>query len=201
MKPSVVFALGVFLLVQSAAARPACAQSDGRIGLGVGVTSIRPRDAALKPTSFANAIVRLSPGEGWGLAGALDWFNADLAGPLDGVGRVEIRPLMGGVGYGLENGRVWTSFSVVGGPAWSRIRLNEPARDTYSIVKSQRITLAIRPGASVTVGLAPRVGITGFAGYMFNRPHFTLRTSAGDFKTTWPSDATVLSVGVVYSIF
>jgi hypothetical protein len=201
MNRRVLCTLGVFLLLQAGAARQARAQTRGRVGVGVGATTVRPHDAALRPTSFINAIVRLNPGEGWGLAGALDWFNADLAGPLDGVGRVEIRPLMGGVGYGFKNGPVWTSFSVVGGPAWSRLRLNDSARDTYSIVKSQRITLAIRPGASVTVGIAPRVGITGFAGYMFNRPHFTLRTSAGDFKTTWRSDAAIFSAGIVYSLF
>ncbi len=108
---------------------------------------------------------------------------------------------MGGVGYGFNRGRLWTSISVVGGPAFNRIRLNDSARDDFQIVKSQRITACVRPGASVTYNVAPRVGLTAFAGYMFNRPHYTLRTSAGDIKTRWSTDAAILSAGIVFSPF
>ena len=199
MNRKILCALGVFLLVS--AARPAHAQSKGRIGVGVGVTSVRPRAPELRHTTFPNLIVRLNPGVGWGLAGALDWFNADLGGDFEGVGRTEVRPLMGGVGYGFRKNRLWTSVSVVGGPAINRIRLNDSARDDYSVVKSQRITFAVRPGASITYNVAPRIGLTAFAGYLFNRPHYTLRTRAGDVKTDWTTDSTIVSVGIVYSLF
>ena len=199
MKPRVVCAAGVCLLVHVAA--PAQAQSTGRVSVGVGMTSVRPRAPELRHTTFPNLIVRLNPGAGWGLAGALDWFNADLGGSFDGVGRTEVRPIMGGVGYGFRKSRVWSSVSVVGGPAINRIRLNDSARDNYQIVKSQRITLAIRPGASVTYNVLPRVGLTAFAGYLFNRPHYTLRTGAGDIRTRWTTDSTIVSAGVVFSPF
>jgi hypothetical protein len=200
MKARVTCALAMALVVHGTA-NHAFAQSRGRVGVGVGATTVRPRAPELRPTSFPNLIVRLSPGKGWGPAGALDWFNADLGASFEGVGRVEVRPLMGGVGYGFNKGRVWTSLSVVGGPAINRIRLNDSARDEFEIVKSQRITLAVRPGASITYDIAPRVGLTAFAGYLFNRPHYTLRTGAGDIKTTWTTDAAIFSVGVVYSLF
>lgn len=201
MKRSALCAVAVVLAVEAGGAHAALAQSRGRIGVGVGATTVRPRDPELRPTSFPNLIVRLNPGKGWGLAGALDWFNADLGGSFEGVGRTEVRPVMGGVGYGFNKGPVWTSLSVVGGPAINRIRLNDSAKDEYQIVKSQRITFAVRPGASITYGLTSRVGLTAFAGYLFNRPHYTLHTSAGDIKTSWSTDAAIFSVGVVYSIF
>jgi hypothetical protein len=194
----------VLLLVVTAAvtcSSDGFAQSRGHVSIGIGATTVRPRADELQRTSFINPILRLNPGKGWGLAGALDWFDADLAGSMDGVGTVQIRPLMGGVGYGWHTGRLWSSVSVVGGPAFSRMRLNDSARDRFQLIKSQRITAAIRPGASVTFDVAPRVGLTAFAGYLFNRPHFTLSTAGTDFKTSWSADASIFSVGIVFSPF
>jgi hypothetical protein len=46
------------------------------------------------------------------------------------------------------------------------------------------------------------VALTGFAGYMINRPTITYRDPAGqEVNDRWKADATVLSVGLVYSLF
>jgi hypothetical protein len=50
--------------------------------------------------------------------------------------------------------------------------------------------------------LAARVGLTAFAGYLFNRPDITYRNAAGqEFGARWRADSLVSSVGLVYSLF
>jgi hypothetical protein len=203
-RPNVV-AVVVMALCGWSAATDAFAQSRGRVSVGIGVTSIQPRDSDLQSTTFVNPIVRLNPGEGWGFNGALNWFESDVSGNFAGLsgrlGTVQVRPLMGGVSYGWRRGSLWTSVSVVGGPSFNRLRLKDAASAQVTLIERETWTVAVRPGFSVTYGVAPRVGVTGFAGYLFNRPKFTVRTSSADITNNWTTDAVVLSAGVVYSLF
>ena len=198
----------IFLVLSSVAA----AAQDGRLGVGASVTYVNPRSDELTRSPLTlRPLVRLQPGEGWGFAGAFNWFETDLDAAFAGLrgeyGRVRIRPLMGGVGYTIRSGRVRTTFSLVGGPAWNQLKINEQARialaDGGRDVEDtlDEVSVAIRPGASVNVRIAPRLDLTGFGGYLFNRPKFTIPTGAGDVRNEWSTDAVVLSAGLVFALF
>ena len=200
----------VLVFVAVVMSREAAAQD--RFGIGASLTYVAPVDERLTDGSARVVpIIRLEPGRGWGISGAFNWFAtevdgslADLRGPL---GELQVRPLMVGVGYTLQHGRVRTTISLVAGPAWNRLKVREEARaalaaldrdvaDTLDVA-----SLAVRPGLGVSVRVAPRLDVTGFGGYLFNRPTFTELRRAGDVPNGWIADAVVLSTGVVVSLF
>lgn len=195
------------LLILSATASSAFAQTEGRIGVGVSTTINVTPDDGVGTGKGAGLLLRLNPKPGWGPAGAFNWFQADLSNPADPQGdgdfaRLRIRPLMGGVSYNVVRGPLLTSFSVVGGPSFNRARFRDGfVRSSVASIDADN-SLAIRPGIGVTYTVRPRVAVVGFGGYLINRPGIVYRDSAGtEFREQWKADAVVLSVGVVYSVF
>ena len=186
-------------------ASPALAQTEGRVSVGASVTFNATTDDDVDSTIGAGPLVRLNPRKGWGPAGALNWYRADLLNPAGGdddFARLRVRPLMAGVSYTVGSDMVLTSFSVVAGPSFNSAKFH----DDYLTGPGESIeadtSVAIRPGVGVTWTVAPRVAVVGFGGYMINRPDVHYRNAFGEEITDrWKADSVVLSVGVVYSIF
>jgi hypothetical protein len=202
------------ILLLSLLCVPAAAQDDqeGRIGIGESVTHVAPRsDDLSSPALHLRPLIRLQPGRVWGFAGAFNWFDTDVDGMFIGMNRqlavLEIKPLMGGVGYTIPAGRVRTTFSVVAGPAWNRLKFKQEVRDELAAAgvnlgeRLDKVSFAVRPGASVSIRIAPRLDLTGFGGYLFNRPKFDIPTPGGDVRNEWTTDGIVLSGGMVVSVF
>lgn len=204
----VPLALAAILWLASAAA--AIAQTEGRISVGGSVTVVSPTDDKVDRAIGVGPLVRLNPKRGWGPAGALNWFRSDLGSP-DGSGpavaRLRIRPLMGGVAYTIGPDHALTSFSIVAGPSFNSIELRDEFLDSLPIgletpTADVNTSFAVRPGVSLTLSVAPRVGVVGFGGYLINRPKVTFRDQFGlEHRDRWKVDAFVLSVGLVYSLF
>jgi hypothetical protein len=194
-------------LLLAAVPPDAWAQTEGHVSVGGSVTFDAPIDDDVGSAVVVGPLVRLNPRKGWGPAGAFNWFRADLADPAGGdaeFARLRIRPLMAGVGYTIGSDTTLVNFSVVAGPSFNSVDFEDEFRDSQpgSIAIDAENSFVVRPGVSITHSVAPRVGITGFAGYMFNRPDITYRDAAGTvFENRWRADTLVLSVGVVYSIF
>jgi hypothetical protein len=186
---------------------PAFAQRAGKVTVGVAATSVQPSDEDVRPTVGVGPTVGLVPKARWRFSGALNWFESDIEGGFVGVnetiGTLRVRPLMGGVSYTIMHGPLATSFSVVGGPAFNRVRLREAVRERVEIDNDSAgvTSVAIRPGVNVSYWLKPRFALTGFGGYLFNRPEFTFRTAAGEIRNRWKADALVLSAGVAVALF
>ena len=195
----------LFLTVAGAAA----AQTKGRVSVGGSVTFVQPTDSEVGSLVGIGPFVRLNPKKGWGTAGGLSWFRADIDNPGGAGGdfaRLRMRPLMGGVAYTIGEQPVLISFSVVAGPSF-----NDPDFDDdflNSLPQGPRPELdaknsfAVRPGVGITWTVAERVAIVGFGGYMFNRPDVVYRDVAGqEYRNRWKADSILLSVGAVYSLF
>ena len=181
----------------------ASAQTKGRVAVGASVTAVLPTDNDVHRTAALGFQARLVARKGWGAGVGLNWFTTDVDGTAVGVtstiGRIRVRPLMGGVGYNWIFGPTAVTASVVAGPSYNKLLVSNPG--IQIVGSSTDITLAVRPAVSLTYALLPRLALTTSAGYLFNRPRFTLHSSAGDARSTWKTDAVVLSVGMVYSLF
>jgi hypothetical protein len=183
----------------------AVAQTEGRVSAGVSMTHNATTDGDVASATGVGLLVRLNPREGWGPAGAFNWFRADLEHPAGGAGdfaRLRVRPLMGGVSYTVASGATLTSFSIVVGPSFNKAEFKQP----YIALPVETIdadnSFAVRPGVGITWTVAPRVAVVGFAGYLINRPGIVYRNGLGqELRDRWKADAVVLSVGAVYSLF
>jgi hypothetical protein len=203
MKRAVTAAL-LSLLV----AVPAFAQTKGRVSVGGTVTWVKPTDSEVGSLVGVGALVRLNPKKGWGVAGGLSWFRADVENPVGGgtLAQLRVRPLMGGVSYTIGEQPLLVSFSVVAGPSFNSLDFDDdfldrlPAGPKPSL--DAKTSFAVRPGVGLTWTVAPRVAIIGFAGYSVNRPDLVYRDVNGvEYRNQWKADAFLLSAGAVYSLF
>jgi len=200
--------LRLSILIASAlvfAAPSVFAQTEGRVSVGASITFNGTTDDDLASTTTVGPLVRLNPHKGWGPAGALNWFRADLHDPAGGTGdfaRLRVRPLMGGVSYTVGPAAVLTSFSIVGGPSFNKAEFHRSYVAGSGESISAGNSFAVRPGVGVTWTVARRVAVVGFAGYLINRPDVVYRNRFGqEIDDRWKADAFVLSVGTVYSLF
>ena len=201
------FAVTALLLCTAVSA---AAQTKGRVSVGASVTWVHPTDSEVQPLLGWGPLVRLNPKKGWGIAGGLSWFRADIDNPTGAGGdfiNLRVRPLMGGVAYTVGEQPVLVSFSIVAGPSFNKLEFDDnflrslppgsvqPALDANT-------SFAVRPGVGLTWTVASRVAVVGFGGYMINRPDVFYRSSSGqEFRNRWKADAILLSVGLVYSLF
>ena len=201
------FAVTALLLCTAVSA---AAQTKGRVSVGASVTWVHPTDSEVQPLLGWGPLVRLNPKKGWGIAGGLSWFRADIDNPTGAGGdfiNLRVRPLMGGVAYTVGEQPVLVSFSIVAGPSFNKLEFDDnflrslppgsvqPALDANT-------SFAVRPGVGLTWTVASRVAAVGFGGYMINRPDVFYRSSSGqEFRNRWKADAILLSVGLVYSLF
>ncbi len=201
----VVFTLAAALCLPAFAA----AQTDGKVSVGGTVARIIPSDGEVDSVTGYGVLVRLNPKRGWGPAGAFNWFRADIDNPGDSGGdfaRMRVRPLMAGIASTIGPDKFLTSFSIVAGPSFNSIDFRDEFLDRFGSGARPSVdvdtSFAVRPGVNVTYSLAPRFGIVGFVGYLFNRPGVVYRDVNGtEFRDEWKADATVISIGAVYSIF
>jgi len=94
----------------------AFAQTEGRISVGASVTFVQPTDSEVGSLVGYGPLVRLNPRKGWGFAGGLSWFRADIDNPSgsgDPFVKLRVRPIMGGVAYTVGEQPVLVSFSIV----------------------------------------------------------------------------------------
>ena len=204
--------VGICLIVTVCCTVSARAQQrPGKFSLGAAVTSVQPPDADVESAIGVGLTVGRIVRQGWGLTGALNWYEPDLRGGFAGVdetiGRLRVRPMMGGVNYTFMAGRLAISPALVAGPSFNRLRLRDVARDRIDLVEGNhgnsvgKVAVAVRPGVNLSYAVTPRVAVTGFGGYLFNRPEFTFRTPGGELRKRWKADAIVLSTGVAVALF
>src|SRR5262245_2912053 len=95
MKRNVILACLV-----ACAATPAAAQTKGKVSVGGSVTYLATTDGEVGNVFGGGPLIRLNPRKGWGVAGALNWFTANIDNPTGASGdfaRLRVRHLMGGV--------------------------------------------------------------------------------------------------------
>ena len=191
------------------AAIPASAQTKGKISVGGSVTYVIPTDSEVGSLVGVGPLVRLNPKKGWGIAGGLSWFRADIENPNGSGGdflRLRVRPLMAGVSYTIGEQPLLISFSVVAGPSFNDLDFHDDFLRTLPPGPQPEVdaknSFAVRPGVGLTWTVAPRVAIIGFGGYSINRPDLVYRDTSGqEFRNRWNADSVLLSVGAVYSLF
>ena len=202
--------LAVVATVLLCSALPAAAQTKGRVSVGGSVTFIKPTDSEVQSLWGYGPLVRLNPKKGWGVAGGLNWFRADLDNPSGESGdfaRLRVRPLMAGVAYTIGNQPALISFSIVAGPSFNDLDFRDEYLDRLPAGAPRPeldadTSFAVRPGVTLTYTVAPRIAIIGFGGYMINRPDVIYRDGTGqEFRNRWKADSIALSVGAVYSLF
>lgn len=183
------------------------AQLQGNWGVGIGVANVHTTASEIKSKTTLQPVFGRLPKKGWGFAFALNWFKADVDGGFldvdEQLGEVACRPLMGGIAYTSTWGRLAVAPSLVAGPSFNKLKIDDRWDGIFEVEddgfegKVGSVGFAVRPGVTAVYALASHLAVSGFGGYIFNRPSFDIRTPGGTVKTKWDADGIVLNAGVI----
>jgi hypothetical protein len=203
----------IVLLLTVAASSSALAQSEGKFAIGAQLST---RTAA-GPENSGHVGVSLlwrigQPKTGWGWHYGLYWFSTDLDRSIGGVdtefGELSIRPIMGGYGYTRVMGRTSITGKVMGGYAFSAMKLSPVAMDAYhnriggqSVTVDASNTIVVIPEVTAWYNVSKKIGIRVSSGYVMARPNVTVSSTAGVDKRRVRADNVTFKVGMVYSIY
>ena len=169
------------------------------LSLGRSITSDRGLDNRLR----IGPLVRLGTGGGLGPALGFGWFRAGWRGntpdaPL--IGQIRIRPILGGLAYGLLGHRKSISFSLLAGMAFNSFALPGVVTER-EIPLSIGNSFALRPGASLWLDVDRRFAVNVSASYLMTRPPVRV-LELGEIRTrSLRADAILINTGIVYRIF
>lgn len=183
----------------------------GRVMVGVTIGRALTPDRDLGSHWHLSPFFRNTPRRaGWGPSFGLNWFSGDISVPINGqrttIGEVKVRPIMAGVAYTIGRGRARTSFSFVGGYAFTRAKVTAalPSGTTASIDIGD--AWVVRPNVGLTYALTRRLAIIGSIGYVYTNPTLTINVGqqgqapaliSGSFR----GDYVNLTAGMAFSIF
>lgn len=151
--------------------------------------------------------------EGWGLRYGFNWFSSELHQPVLGqpqsFGRLRLRPMMIGYGYGLRHGRMHVSYNLKGGYAISSLRVRASFVDAYrsslnisAVHADVRNSFVVKPEMTAWIDLTRTIGLQLSAGYMIVRPEIVLTGAAGIAeRRRIHADTFIVQLGAAYSIF
>ncbi len=171
------------------------------IGMLVGRSS--PSGDPLRPATKIGPLVRLGSGTGLGVAIGLGWFHTDWHPASNGgmqAGRLKIRPLMGGVSYGLGTERSSLSLSLVGGVALNSAR-PDAVTNTTAVLLGVDNSLVARPGVSLWLDAGRRFAINLAGGYVMTRPRVTVLEDGRTLKRRLRADTAQINAGLAYKLF
>jgi hypothetical protein len=203
-----------FVLVASFWPSAAIGQEKNRFALGanIGVRVAGDSSAARGDTGIGLLWRFGQAHEGWGWRYGLGWYATDVAWKVGSqtaeLGRLGVKPLMGGYGYTHVMGRTSVSGTLVGGYAFTSLRPGDGFADSVSarvgagaVTIDAANTFVVRPGVSVWYNVNEKVGINLSAHYMLSRPRITVTSPAGSDVRRLNADMFSIRVGAVYSLF
>jgi hypothetical protein len=197
-----MLACAITATTASAQAIPGMAR---RVGIGISVGAISPTDDDVSAGLAAGVTVGLAPATGLGPSMGLGWYEGDLtlariSGDLN-VGRLRVRPLMGGVGYTWVNGRVATGASINAGISFNSIRLDDQYRAGFGPGSEVRgdasNSFAARPQLRVEYAVARKFGVYSSASYFFTKFDSVIDTPIGRFEDEFDGSSFNLFVGLM----
>lgn len=169
---------------------------------GGGVLGLTPDDGVGDTVGYG-PLLRLRPRNGWGPTIGFSWTRASLDVTPEGrpgLADMVVRPVMGGVEYGIARGRLSYGVSIVGGYAFNSLRVDDTRAGPGRAVGIDN-SLAARAGVGMWYDVTQRVGLNVFLGYRVTRPQVTFASDTETTKHRVNGDALLLSVGAAYWLF
>ena len=186
----------------------ASAQSFEKLAIGPQVSFHFPASEDLGSTvslGFSYKLGRPKDHSGWGPDFGFGWFGADLVGDLDG--HINVRPLLGGVGYTMVRGKFRTHFAALTGPAFNKIKVNDAERTAYSTLLGVPVigvdiknSWAVKPGVRVSYSVNRRFGVFVSSDYEYVRPTLEIHTATGTTERKLKADLFNIKTGILVAI-
>jgi hypothetical protein len=170
------------------------------VAIGLSFGGSAPRESALGRRVRIDPLLRLGGGRGLGPALGFGWFRAPWPASAPAAGEIRIRPVLGGIAYGIQGDRRMVSFSLVGGIAFNSLDLPDVIAEPETPLSISN-SVAVRPGASLWFDVDRRIALNIAASYLMTRPRVRV-LERGEIRTrSLRADALLISTGIVYKLF
>jgi hypothetical protein len=190
----------------------AFAQEASSVSIGLACSFTMPTNPAAGSDAGPALLLRLRGDHGFGPSLALNWFTTPLRTEVGGqqveLGKVSVRPLLFGVGYGHHlSRRLKWNVSAAAGIAFAHARGTGTLKEAFERLGVEQVgvrvpdSFAWRVGAGLWVDLGARVGMRVSVGYLGVQPEITITSSAGDRRRPVDLGSIVTSVGFTYGVF
>ena len=172
------------------------------VAVGAGGTFGLPPNDSVGNGVGVGPVIRLRPRTGWGPSVGFSWTRTSLGETAgqQGLADLVVRPVMGGVEYGLSRGQWVAAFSLVGGYAFNSLDVDSSRVGPGRAIAVEN-GLALRAGLSVWYDISPRIGVNVFGGYRLARPQVTFASDADVTMRRLNADAILISLGMAYWLF
>ncbi|MGE5360537.1 MAG: hypothetical protein ACM3NQ_16090 [Bacteroidales bacterium] len=209
MRAAVLASAVLAMVVVSADAR---AQGEAVIGLGLAVSNHDPTNDLGIGSTGIGPLIHLKIRTGLGPLIGLDWHTIGARATVDNervyIGKLRVRPVMGGIGYNWSFGRYWVAAGVVAGYAFTTLRVDDRARPAFrTFLGASHVSFDTsgsfvwRPQVSVWYDAGTRVGIMAGLSYVHSQPTLLVESDGRGYKTRLAATSTVLTFGLVYGVF
>ena len=173
------------------------------LAVGVSVGLSHPRSPALETRVAISPVIKLGSGEGLGVAVGFDWFQAEVqlaaSGPA-AMTRIHVKPIMVGLSYTLDSGRVSLSPSIVAGYAFNSLSVTDRGAVATLPVEVDN-SLAWRIGASAWFDVSRRFALNVSGGYLMTPLRLTVLEDSSLVKQNQRGDTAIAHVGLAYRLF
>ena len=209
--------LGMFVIVMMAPAAWAQTGKHLAIGAGLGVTNYTDKDFSSKnpgvsPAYRINLSTQVKDGWSWAPRSGLGWSRrnttTDIGGIRTHLGKLQTIVITAGGQRGFRQGPWQVGFGVVAGPSINKFDVDSAARDAYQNRLGRKLSdvkvktsIAVKPEISAWYDLNQWFAVQGSVAYVFNRPKAETTAGGVTTSTTWTTDHTSASVGLVVGIF
>lgn len=176
--------------------------SPGLLAIGVAGGWSAPTATTLMTRLSFSPLIKIGSPRGLGPALGLNWFQSDLASE-DGavpITRVQIRPVMLGIGYTHAGTRFSVAPSIVGGYAFNRLTVTDTGTARGLPVEVAN-SLAWRVGVSTWIDLTRRTAMNVSVGYLMTGLRLTVLEDGRLVERDARGDTTIVHVGLAYRLF
>jgi hypothetical protein len=176
--------------------------SRGVFTVGLAAGSSHPTSDGLESAWSLGPLMRLGSGTGFGLAIGFDWYRASLtpADPGMSSSALRVRPVMAGVSYTMGSGPVSISPSIVGGYSFNSVQAPDGGMVGRLAVDAGN-SFAWRPAVSMWIDTSRRTAAYVSIGHVRTSPTVTFVEDGRIDRRSLPAHATMLSVGLAYTLF
>jgi hypothetical protein len=172
------------------------------VAAGLSLGRSAPSESGLGDRLRIDPLVRFGTGSGLGPALGFGWFRAAwrASAPDAPLGQVRIRPVLGGIAYGMQRHRQSVSFALLAGIAFNSLALPDVTAERDVLVSIGN-SFAVRPGVSLWLDVDRRMAVNVAASYLMTRPRVRV-LELGKIRThQLRADAILINAGIVYKIF
>lgn len=212
MKHLTLVALVAALLLAGSPAAAQVTATNSKFSVGIATSRLFTLDGDATDSWGFGPLFRIGQDKGgWGPSFGLAWFETHLPASAGGVSgdfaTLDVRPVMGGLGYTIRRGPWSYDIGATVGWTFNKAKLLPAAERYFESLGAGEVQIdasnsfAVRPRLRVYYDTASRITLTGSVGVLFVDPEVTLRSGPNSITINRNLSSLTIEAGILFALF